>query len=77
MIHSETLKELTEDELSILFYICGHPKVLGSMVQPKIEFIKMFKRDALLKLIEIFKGHALEDKKNIFDDLSKKLSASN
>ena len=74
MIHSETLKLLTEDELAILFYICGHPQVLGSMVQPKIEFIRMFKLNVLVRLIEIFKNHALEDKKNIFDELLKKLS---
>jgi hypothetical protein len=77
MIHSETLRSLTEEELSILYYICGHPKILGSMVQPKLEFIKMFKLDVLMKLIEIFKQHALEEKKSIFDELSKKLSTNN
>ena len=77
MIHSETLKSLTEEELAILYYICGHPRVLGSMVEPKIDFIKMFRLDVLKKLIEIFKQHALEDKKNIFDELLKKLSTNN
>jgi len=74
MIHSDTLKILTEDELSILFYICGHPLILGSYVAPKIDFIKMFKLDHTLKLIEIFKNHALDDKKEIFDNLAKKLT---
>lgn len=77
MIHSETIKLLTEDELSILYYICGHPMILGKFVAPDIKFIRMFKIDRLLQLIEIFKQHALEDKKNIFDELSKKLSANN
>lgn len=74
MIHSNTIKLLTEEELSILLYICGHPMVLGQMVAPNIKFIKMFKLNILLQLIEIFKNHALEDKKNIFDNLKKKLS---
>jgi hypothetical protein len=73
MIHSETLKLLTDDELSILYYICGHPLILGSCVFPDIKFIKMFKLDHTIKLIEIFKNQALDNKKEIFYNLSKKL----
>lgn len=74
MIHSETIKLLTDEELSILYYICGHPLVLGSFVAPDIKFIKMFRINILIKLIEQFKQHALEENKNIFDKLSEKLS---
>jgi len=74
MIHSETIKLLTDEELSILYYICGHPLVLGRCVTPDVKFIKMFKLNILLKLIEQFKHHALEENKNIFDKLSEKLS---
>lgn len=73
MIYSQTLKTLDEDELSILFLICE------KMFEPiglnaTYHFLKMLRLDITLKIIDVLKNQALDEKKYIFDSLKKKLA---
>jgi len=72
MIYSYTLNSLTEDELSILFFISvNYLKPLG--IEPKYDFLKMLKKHAVIPIIENLKQQAQEESKNIFDTLKEKL----
>ena len=72
MIYSYTLNSLTEDELSILFFICDHYlKPIG--IDTKYDFLKMLKKHAVIPIIESLKQQAQEESKNIFDTLKEKL----
>jgi hypothetical protein len=72
MIYSYTLNSLTEDELSILFYICDlYLKPIG--IDAKYDFLKMLKKNTVIPIIENLKQQAQEESKNIFDTLKEKL----
>jgi len=72
MIYSHTLNTLTEDELSILFYICElYFKPID--IEIKFDFLKMLKKQTIIPIIEKLKHQAQEEKKNIFDTLKEKL----
>jgi len=73
MIYQSTINSLTEDELSVLFFIFNYFfESIG--IEPRIEFIKMMKIDALQKIIDVLRPQALVEKQEIFDSLKKKLS---
>ena len=72
MIYSYTLNSLTEDELSILFYICElYFKPID--IEIKFDFLKMLKKNTIIPIIERLKQQAREENKNIFDTLKEKL----
>ena len=72
MIYSYTLNSLTEDELSILFYICElYFKPID--IDIRYDFFKMLKKNTIIPIIERLKQQAQEENKNIFDTLKEKL----
>jgi len=71
MIFSYTLNSLTEEEISILYLIGG--KFLP--FEPNFEVLKALRIPIVLKLIDILKPQALEEKQEIFNSLKEKLSA--
>ena len=72
MFFTQTLNELNEEELSILFLICQKSlEPLG--IQATFNFIKMLKKDITFRIIDVLKSQALEEKKEVFDSLKKKL----
>jgi hypothetical protein len=73
MIYTQTLNSLTEDEYSILFYICQ--RVLEPLnIDARFEFIKMLRLDITCKIIDTLQKQALDDKQEIFTSLKKKLT---
>jgi hypothetical protein len=73
MIYSQTLQTLTEDELSILFLICQ--KFFEPLQIPATyNYVKMLKRDATLKIIDVLEKQATEENKFIFHSLKNKLN---
>jgi len=73
MIYSHTLKELTEEELSVLFFICE--RFLACIgLEIKYDYLKMLRLDVVLRMIDVLKAQALDDKKIIFDNLKNKLA---
>jgi len=76
MIHSETLKQLTEDELSILYYIFYDSlKIENFNVQ--FRHIQMLRAGVLYKLLDKYRTQALETSHKIFDSLKEKLLQEN
>ena len=71
MIYSHTLNDLTEEEISILYLIAG--KVLT--FEPNFDILKALRIPVILKILDVLKPQALEEKKEIFDKLKEKLSA--
>jgi hypothetical protein len=72
MFFTQTLNELNEEELSILFLICQkYLEPLG--IQATFNFVKMLKKDITFRIIDVLKSQALEEKKEVFDSLKKKL----
>jgi hypothetical protein len=71
MIYSYTLNSLTEEEISIL-YLIGE-KFLS--FEPNFDVLKTLRIPVVLKLIDILKPQALEEKQEIFNSLKEKLSA--
>ena len=71
MIYSHTLHDLTEEEISVLYLIAG--RVLS--FEPNFNILKALRIPAVLKIIDVLKPQALEEKKDIFDKLKEKLSA--
>lgn len=73
MIYQSTIDNLSEDELSILFLICQ--KFFDPInLEAKINYVKMLRVNIILSIIDILKAQALEEKKEIFDSLKKKLT---
>jgi len=76
MIHSETLKQLTEDELSILYYIFYDSlKIENFNVQ--FRHIQMLRAGVLYKLLDKYRTQALETSHKILDSLKEKLLQEN
>jgi hypothetical protein len=71
MIYSYTLNSLTEEEISILYLIAN--KFLP--FEPNFTTLKTLRIPVVLKLIDVLKPQALEEKQEIFDKLKEKLSA--
>jgi hypothetical protein len=71
MIYSHTLNDLSEEEISILYFIAG--RVLS--FEPNFNILKTLRIPAVLRIIDVLKPQALEEKKEIFDKLKEKLSA--
>lgn len=73
MIYEQTLRTLTEDELSILFLIVD--KFLSPLgVSPAFNYLKMLKLDTTNKIIDILQSQALPEKKETFTTLKNKLN---
>jgi len=73
MIFSSTIDTLTEDELSVLFYIC-HRVFEPIGLEATLQFVKMLRIDITCKIIDVLQAQALDDKKEIFSSLRKKLT---
>jgi len=73
MILSHTLKNLTEEEISLLFLI-GDILFSPLGIDFKFNYIKMFRVNIILPIIDTLKSQALEEKYNIFDSLKEKIS---
>ena len=73
MILSETLNKLSEEELSLLYFI-GNEIFLPLGINVNNDLLKGLKVHMVIPLIENFKNNALEDKKIIFDSLKEKIS---
>lgn len=72
MIYEQTLRSLNDDELSILFLICE--KMFEPIsINAKFQYLKMLRLDVILKMIDVLQTQALEEKKEIFNSLKKKL----
>ena len=73
MILSHTLNNLTEEELSLLFFIGD--KIMSPLgVEVKRDHLKMLKVHVIDSIIEHLKTESLEEYKNIFDSLKEKIS---
>jgi len=73
MIYGHTLRSLTEEELSVLFFICE--KTLEPLkINSTFNFLKMLNLKVTLRIIDVLKSQALEEKKEVFDSLKKKLT---
>jgi hypothetical protein len=70
MIFSYTLNSLTEEEISILYLIGG--KFLP--FEPNFEILKTLRIPIVLKILDVLKPQALEEKQEIFNSLKEKLS---
>jgi hypothetical protein len=72
MIFSHTLDSLSEDEISILYFI-----VASTMpwLDTKRDFLKYLRKDIVFRIIEVLKKQALDEYKSIFDTLREKLAA--
>jgi hypothetical protein len=73
MILTHTLNNLTEEEISILFFI-GDKLFSPLGIKFKINYIKMFRIHVLIPIIDTLRSQALEEKHNIFDSLKEKIS---
>jgi hypothetical protein len=75
MIHSETLKQFTEDELAILYYIFYDTlKIEGFNVQRT--HVQMLRVDIVCRFLDKYRNNALEINYKIFDSLKEKLLAN-
>lgn len=73
MIYGQTLRSLSEDEISILFLICD--KLLSPCnVDLSFNYLKMLRLDVTCKIIDVLETQALEEKKEIFRSLKNKLT---
>lgn len=73
MIYGQTLRSLTEDELSILFFICD--RMLAPLkLESTFHFLKFLRLDVTCRIIDVLETQALDDKKEIFKSLKNKLS---
>jgi hypothetical protein len=71
MIFSHTLQSLTEEEVSILYLICQR----FLPFEPNHMTLKTLRIPIILKIIDVLKPQALDEKQTIFDTLKEKLSA--
>jgi len=72
MIYEQTLRSLNDDELSILFLICE--KMFEPInISAKFQYLKMLRLNVILKMIDVLQTQALDEKKEIFNSLKKKL----
>lgn len=72
MITTHTIKTLSEEEVSVLFFIIEQSM---PWLTPNINFIKLLRKDITFKILDTLKRQALPDKQNIFDTLKEKLAA--
>jgi hypothetical protein len=72
MLYKQTLKELSEDQIAILFVIANNALMpLG--VVPNYSHLTLLRQDITLQHIDFLKNHALEESIPIFDDLKAKI----
>jgi hypothetical protein len=71
MIFSHTLQSLTEEEVSILYLICQR----FLPFEPNHMTLKTLRIPIILKIIDVLKPQAHDEKQAIFDTLKEKLSA--
>lgn len=72
MIFSHTLDSLSEDEISILYFIAASTM---PWLDIKRDFLKYLRKDIVFRIIEVLKKQALDEYKSIFDTLREKLAA--
>lgn len=73
MIYSQTLKSLTEDEISILFLICD--KFLEPLnISPSYNYLKMLNVNVTCRIIDILEAQAKEENKILFQSLKNKIN---
>lgn len=73
MIYEQTLRSLDEEELSILFLICE--KMFEPIkINATFQYLKMLRLNVILKMIDVLQTQALEEKKEVFNSLKKKLT---
>ena len=73
MIYEQTLRSLDEEELSILFLICE--KMFEPIsIHATFHYLKMLRLNVILKMIDVLQAQALEEKKEVFVSLKKKLT---
>lgn len=73
MIYEQTLRSLDEEELSILFLICE--KMFEPIkISATFQYLKMLRLNVILKMIDVLQTQALEEKKEVFNSLKKKLT---
>jgi len=70
MIYRSTLDTLTEDELSILFFIADR---FLNPLDININFIKMLRLNVVIPMLDVLKPQAIEQNRYIFDSLKNKL----
>jgi len=73
MIYGQTLRSLSEDEISILFLICDN-LLSPCNVDVSFNYLKMLRLDVTCKIIDVLETQALEEKKEIFRSLKNKLT---
>ena len=71
MIYQSTINSLTEDELSILYFIAD--RFLSPFGTVRVDYVKMLRVDVVCKMLDVLKPQAIETNQNIFDSLKKKL----
>jgi len=72
MITTHTIKTLSEEEVSVLYFIIEQSM---PWLTPNFNFIKLLRKDITFKILDTLKRQALPDKQNIFDTLKEKLAA--
>lgn len=73
MIYGQTLKTLSEEELSILFLICE--KFFEPIHIPvKYDFLKMLRVDVVSRMLDVLQRQAVPEKQDVFSTLKKKLT---
>jgi hypothetical protein len=75
VITSEVLKNCTDEEIGVLFYIFEN-SFSGCNVEPKEQFLKSLRVDVTLYELEKLKNKLKEEKKEFILNLQKKLYES-
>ncbi|NBW57238.1 hypothetical protein EBR43_05545 [bacterium] len=70
MITSETLKSFNDEEIGVLLYVLS---LALPHIEPKYDFIKLFRVDVLLYELEKLKKKLEEEKKIFISNLQKKV----
>lgn len=72
MFYNYFLKELTEDQIAILFVIANHALAPFKM-EPTYSTLKFLRPDVVLQHIDFLKTHSEQQNWHIFDDLKTKI----
>jgi predicted nucleotidyltransferase len=70
MITPETLRSFNDEEIGVLLYVLS---IALPHIEPKYDFIKLFKVDVLLYELEKLKNKLEEEKKTFISNLQKKV----
>jgi len=70
MITSETLRSFNDEEIGVLLYVLS---LALPHIEPKYDFIKLFRVDVLLYELEKLKKKLEEEKKIFISNLQKKV----